>query len=517
MPGTDAYLRTVFKCYVKWDGTNWTDESAYFISASINANVADPRKGVAANGAGLYQTCSVQMANDSGRYSPENAAGAEYAYISANKGMGIPLRLVAYYYGETNYTVFQGYIDSIEIQAPTDPVATFSCVGGEYPLLEHKTTRTTDASTLQKDIFISDWIEILAAEGNITDTAIDDGYFRVPWVWMSDGDSLWGELQAAAAAEAGYVYVSAAGQLRFENLYHWLTDSTHATSRGILRESDYTGISRSYAQTETFNAVACPYKPRGAGARAKLFSLSEYWTVIAGGEKTFYIELKQPAIVIEQPIANEQYVAVTSGDIDVSSLLTITLTKRPQQVEVKVVNGSNQNATFRKFELWGTPLVGGKTSQIVAQVDSAIGNAATSTDLLKLRTMEQNDLIQSRQQAELLASVEADRVGVVTGAIKINGCPARPQWELGDRITVICSTEMIWFLDAGYNLDAGLTFYDAYSRDVFITGYTLKCGPGPAFEQDFEVIEAAAMYPYTAAEYFILGTDVPGNTKRLFY
>lgn len=500
MPGTDANLVAIFKCYIQWDKTNWIDQSAYFISGSLQANIADPRQGVAATGAGLYQTATVQMANDAGRYSPENAAGPYYASISANKGLSIPLRLKAYYTGETEYTVFEGYIDNIELAGPGDPVSTFNCIGGEYPLLEHKTTRTANASALQQDIFISTWIGYLATEANIASTSIDAGYFRVPYLWMSDGDTVWGEMQAAAAAEAGFVYVSAGGELRFENLYHWLTDSTHATSQGTLNEDDYTSLRRTYAQTETFNAVACPYKPRGAGARAKLFSLAEYWNVIALGEKTFYVELKQPALNIEQPVANEEYVVVTGGDIDISANVAITLTKRTQQVTVKVVNSSTQDATFRKFELWGTPLVGGKTSQVIVSVTtSALGDGSASADLLKLKTMAQNESVQSITQAELLATVEADRVGIVSGALTVSGVPARPQWELGDRITVASTT------------------FDTYSKDCFIVGLATKLGPGPLFEQDIDVIECTAMYPYTAAEYFILGTDAPGNTKRLFY
>lgn len=493
-------LQTVFECWVQWNGTDWSDQSAYFISAKLQADIADPSKGIAATGAGLYQTATVQVANDAGRYSPDNTGGPYYASISGCKGLGIPIKITGYYTAGGDELEFVGYIDNIELSSPTDPVATFYCVGGEYPLLEHKTTRTADASEMQKDVFISDWLEILATEANITDTAIDAGMFRVGYAWFSDGDSIWGEMQSAAAAEGGYLYVSTDGQLRFENLYHWLTDTTHATSQGTLNENDYTGISRTYSQGETFNAVACPYKPRGAGARARLFSLTEYWNVIAGGEKTFYVELKQPALNIEQPTANKEYVVVTGGDVDVSSKITITLTKRPQQVAVKVVNGSSQNATFRKFELWGTPLVGGKTSQIIIPVTTAaIGDGSDSGELLKLKTMGQNDMVQSITQAELLATVEADRVGIVSGAVTISGVPARPGWELGDRITVASTT------------------FDTYSRDCYIVGLSTSMGPGPVFEQEIKVIECAAMYPYAAADYFILGTDEPGNTKRLFY
>ncbi|MBU2425223.1 MAG: hypothetical protein KJ560_22115, partial [Gammaproteobacteria bacterium] len=243
----------------------------------------------------------------------------------------------------------------------------------------------------------------------------------------------------------------------------------------------------------------CPYKPRAAGAETKLFSLTERWTIAPDSAASFIIKLKQPTLQIKTPVQDVDYVIVTDGGENIGDDVSVALTTRAQEVTVTVTNSNTTyQATFRKFELRGSPLVGGKSSQVVAPVNSAIGNASTSTDLLKRKTLPDNDYIQTIEQATMIANLMADRAGNVLGVVTLTGVPCRFWYEPGDRV----------------NVENTLKGYD---KDIFITGINRQLGPGPVAEMTITGVEAAGFYPYTLSEYFVLGTDAPGVGKRLFY
>ena len=75
------------------------------------------------------------------------------------------------------------------------------------------------------------------------------------------------------------------------------------------------------------------------------------------------------------------------------------------------------------------------------------------------------------------------------------GLPAR---RLGSRITINDSETMSAARDA-YII--GIQW--AYAQ----TGYT----------QDLEAVDSAGVYKYTLAQYFVIGTDTLGSSKKVFY
>lgn len=486
----------------KWDGSIWTDESGNFVSATGQNDIASPRIGRAASGAGMVQQWSITLANHSARYSPTNASSPIYANIQSNKGMGVEVRISAGYRdsvnGDETLVQFLGVIDQPQLITNNDPMVTYQCIGLEYKLLENK-IRTT----LGQNVKVDDWITTILSTTDITDTDLDEGIFNIPYAW-ADNDAGWADIQRAAASESGYAYLSKEGQARFENAWHWLVDGDHATSVLSLDGGDYQSATLRYEQHEVFNSIESAYTPRAPGAREKLFELAEFWTISPGETRTFKARFRKPVLPpLETPIANESYIVVDDAGINRTEDVVIVIEAFGQEADVQVTNNNTTyEVFFRQFTLYGVGVISGGTQKYrLDNASSPIGDP-TSGGLVKRMELNGDQYAQTIEQAEFNASIMIDRASSPRLTIMVSGCPARPYLEIGDRITLDVSQQ-------------------GFSGDVFVTSIAWRLESNAGYFMDLTCVEADGFFRYGRSDYFIIGTDSiaagGGTSNRVFH
>ena len=495
--------QSVAAVYFLWDGATPTDETTNVMSLSISRMMSTPRAGQAAMGRGVAAEATITLHNPDGRYSPENSSSPLYGDIQNNKGMMVQVQIDLGYYdtggGDEVLRRFTGRIDRPVLAAPRAPTASFSLTGlQESRLMEHRSRIAT-----QKDQYVNQVIETLLDDANVAGGSqnLDDGFHRVPWAWIESED-IWRQVQALAAADAGFVYVDESGNVNFENVYHWLTDTDHATSVITLDESMYLSATLNYEQVQLYNSVRVNYQPRSAGAGTTLFKLAETWVVPPSTTKTFNVRLKSPAVYLDALISNDHYIAINAGGEDLSANAVITVTAFAGSADVQIQNTNTTYAIeFREFRLDGVPLVGGPSNYIEKDAaGSSIGDP-TASGIVKRLEMDENPFVQTPAQADMLAAIILDRSDDPRMTLALTGVPAIPYLQLGDRVTATVTTEGI------------------SAVDFFITGIQERYGPDPRYEMDLTLLEAASFYEYTAAQYFIIGTDAlsAGTSDRVFY
>lgn len=491
------YQYIVHRVYFKWDGTNWTDESGYLIDVSVQHDASSAIQGAGTAGDALSAGCDIKLSNANARFCPEYTGGALYSYIGANKGIGTEVKVELGFYDTVNgnevLRQFTGYVRNPVLAGPRDPVARIQGIGGEFKTFANKT-----GTVVYENLFVHQYLAILASNAGITSTSFDNGFFRIPYTWCADADDNFREGQRAAGSEMGYLFFDKAGVLTYWNAQHLATGTYQLASVETLDNSDYQAITYRYEDNEAYNSVICPYKPRGPGARAELFALAEEWRVGPGETETFTGTFRHPAKPVETPTANEGYVLVNDdGRYDMSSDCTVTFDFRAQNFDVTVVNShASYQAVFRKLVILGSPLLGGAVGKVTDEAaDSALGDP--SAGMVKCLTMQTNDYIQTWDQAAFCAAITKDRKKNPRLIAELTGVPMRPYLEIFDRITV---------QDSNTGLD----------RDMLITNLSIHAGAGFAL-MGLTCTPVSGLFGSDGDDYFRLGVDGLASTNKVFY
>ena len=93
-----AGMPSLCKVYVQWDGVNWTDESAYVVSASGRLEAVNTDQGLCAVGNSIADEAKVTLNNQTERFTPWYASGALYSYINNRSWLGLGIRVYLGYY-----------------------------------------------------------------------------------------------------------------------------------------------------------------------------------------------------------------------------------------------------------------------------------------------------------------------------------------------------------------------------------------------------------------------------------
>lgn len=204
---------------VKWDGANWTDETARMQEFAIERGYDENLSGVRAG------TLNLTMTDTTGRFNPANAASPLQPYIT------YPLREVSLRvtYSSTTYDLFTGYTRRHEAdpgrdarEARIDCVDAFLLLNGAIPLTA--TGATTGAAIAA----------ILTEVGFAGATDLDTGDTIT---YAADGQ------QSALAAiadllliERGFFFISGDGTAVYLDRY-WGNRSPYTSSQGTIASS----------------------------------------------------------------------------------------------------------------------------------------------------------------------------------------------------------------------------------------------------------------------------------------
>jgi hypothetical protein len=483
-PSFDTVRYPQSKLEIRWDGSNWTDESSFLIGHSGEMRIAAPGDDLV--GPGDIARASVTLWND-GRFSWRRTDGAYYDHIGGAAGLfGIHARLsVGFAVGgtvSTWYRVFTGVIYSWGEDTSARQVSLEMRDLGFLYVQERAST------VVYEDQRVDQWISTLATLVGITAVSIDASPYTIPYAWL-DEESVLSEMWSAGQADGGRLYFDVGGTLRFEQAAHWAS-GPHGTVAWTLDADDYQLPEPTVNVDELVTAVTVEVQPRAEGASDTVYTLDTPRLCPPGGTVEFDCLLSQAALSISDPVANTDYAIVSSGGVDLSGTCSMTLAKFAQRVGVTLVNNhANLQAHLTNLELTGVPLIGGPTLEIRRDVDSP------AIPFERIRGVSGNPYMQREDVAEALASMLRDRGAQLNPVYTLRGVPGIPQMALGDRVQFEDSHAMTG------------------TREGFVIGIRWTCEGG--YSQDIALVDATELFPYS--NYFIIGVTALGNHGRCWY
>lgn len=217
MAGVRLKGNTSYQLEIKWDGTNWTDETARLKSFAIRRGYGDDQTEVQAGELNLV------MADINGRYSPINTSSALYPNI------GYPLREVRLRetYASNTYYLFSGYtVRHASNPARDEREARIDCLDGMVLLEGVRPTIASSETTTGAAIGA-----ILTAAGFTGATDLDTGdAITFEADGTDDALSIIGDL---LQTERGFLFFSASGTATYLDR-SWTNRSPYNTSQATI-------------------------------------------------------------------------------------------------------------------------------------------------------------------------------------------------------------------------------------------------------------------------------------------
>lgn len=306
------------KVEIKWDGTTWTDETGYFISAKGNEKLQGDL------GEGIASTLDVEMDNTEERFTPDNSASALYGYLKPRTPIRISVVIGGY-----AYRMFTGYIKNIHPDTRTR-ICSFECFDNQV-LVYNKRANGIVYEDFRTDQLLNELAELADLDPNIYtfdigDTVVNFGYFEDRNVWPVMGE--------IAVAERGRVFFDRYGQIVFWNRsrLHNRRASFNITLEDWIKDLDY-----SVAEHEIKNAVIVKAMPRYSAGIQVVWSngnaefLDPYSDTLVyippNTAQNVFLDLEDPCTTFIVPVPTTDYVGNSaqdgSGD-DLTSDIEIT-------------------------------------------------------------------------------------------------------------------------------------------------------------------------------------------------
>jgi len=517
------------KLMVDWDMDGvYTDESSYLIQASGSMRLNNPADSIS-SGRGIADSASIVLDNASGRFSPLNTSSPITASIADGEAYHVPMYLsVSIDDSATFSRVFTGILkipSEIGATSRQHPQITLDCRSWDEAILQQRisTLATTFAGIYDdgknESEIIAQWLtdsgmtdgtefvsQEYAAAHSVTAT-LDPGFFNIPWAWLDEESAIVDCWQLAAAA-GGRFYCDPEGSFRYENAGHWIL-SPHDTIQAALTKADFVTLQPWYEDAELFKAVDVEIAPR------ELLDTSVVWhsdiveVIPPATTREIIAKYRQPVYALTTPVAVTDYVAITSGGVDLTSDVTITisaLNTYAQRLTLSVANANTSHAAnLVIFQIRGQAVDGARRISETRESTNSFWIQGARTNWARTgrtRNVRSNPYIQSTAQGAMLAEFLRDRYETPRLFFKISGVSGIADRRLGDRISitdadVMTASHEMFVFEIGWHL----------SRD--------------GFSQNYVGVDAADLYPYsdTTPGYFIIGTSTLDAvaSDRAFY
>ena len=493
-PDLEVVRPILHKLYVKWDGVNWTDESANVMEASGELRFSPPDDATLL-GQGDVGSATIKLSNTRYRYSKLAGSGNVQVWdeslrqaLTANRA-GIKGVEVKFYQGfmvgdpaAAEYVqIFQGVIyDWNEDSA----AKTF-----DLQLRDdgQKWMQTRVSTPLYKDLRLDQWMTVLADAAGIPadKRAIATSIYTAPWTWADD-ESATEELWDAGQADGGRVYWDQLGVTRFETLLHWVDKASVWT----FTADDFQNLAPAPRPDMLATEVLAQWQPRLLKEVGVVYSLDERKVIGPGETATWDARFSQPVWSLATQVVGQDYHFASSGGANMNDQAVIVLSnKMAQRATVSVTNKHGQLPMMvLHFQLQGVKLEGGPSQEITVQASTP--PLATKTT----RTMRGNPLIQSDAHARALATFLAERNSRVQPIWRLSGVAGVPQLELSDRVTFS---------------DARIAFAP---RDGHVMSISWRSGSD--FSQDVEVLDREYLFPHD--DYFVIGETALGGGRAWY-
>jgi hypothetical protein len=479
---------------VQWDGANWTDETSRVQTLAIRHEMLNSALGLPMLGQGLASDASVVLDNRDGRYSATLAGSV--AQVNRPDGIyRVPVRISLGYSGEMLRQFTGEIVSAPGGETPGRRTVTLQCQDYSFALQQIKHVTTVSANQ-RADQFIGTLLDAADAADALfaaaTTRALDKAICAIPYVW-SDDENLWEQLGLLAASEAGLIHFSKDAELRFWRQTAFLERADSTTSQVTLARSGAVELANDASWRNAYTKVEVESNPWLRGPITNLYEAEAELIVEPGQTITHWARLRYVAAEIIEPVSGVDYNAVSSGMMDLSGDLTVTLTAYAQQAKIELTNANASQAVYvLDLVLRGYPLIGEQADK--DEYEQTLAPAKVPGE--KVYAVSGNHFVQTKAQVALLGSRLRDllqrprRLYAWTGA----HCP----WiELGDRVTLQDSATGVneAMLVMGLEIGVGLTH-----QTMTLT-----------------LLPVANLYPH--GDYFVWGTSAyaDADSDRAYY
>ena len=399
-------IRTIgYRIEIQWDGTNWDDESDYFLTGEGNIQMNGKW------GEGMAAEADFELDNTTKRFLPENNASPLYSYLIPRKKIRFGVKIGSYY-----FRLFTGYIKAIEPNR-RQGIVNLHCFDNTVKVLNKPAPREAAYINKRGD----ELVKILAEAAGITSSEYDleisehvisAAFFGERYIWP-----LMGEI---ALSERGRVFFDYDGRLKYWNKSH--IQSQQNPIFILTRDNWIKNLEFSVEEQAIKNKVTVKARPRVSGGiqvvwdNGNIEILNQYSDTLvwipANDQQSSYIQIEDeigplPCTTWIQPIAYTDYTANTAIDgsgIDMTdSVKIITFTPYADTCFLQVQNFSDVPIYLTKFEVRANPLK-------IWDWIKVIKKDQTSIDLYDEQSIElENDFIDKESWANEIARVELAR------------------------------------------------------------------------------------------------------------
>jgi len=256
------------KVEVKWDGTNWVDETARCLGLSWDHALYESTNGLPVLGRGVLSTATLTMDNGDNRFSPDAAGSPMHAYISAGIYQ-MPIRISVGYSADL-LRQFTGTIESApEQESRAAKRVTFQCQGTGLTIAQKR-----HRSTLYTDQRVDQVIDTLLTAGGIADSALDVSMSQIPYAWLND-ESILAEISLLAQSDGAMIHFAVDGQFRFWRMSALLERADSVTPVITLTRGRCYRLQDAISWRDVYDGIVVEIAPRYQGALTTVYQAQE--------------------------------------------------------------------------------------------------------------------------------------------------------------------------------------------------------------------------------------------------
>lgn len=434
---------------VAWDGVNWTDESAHFLSARGKFGFSGREVRWLGLGLGNVGRATVELRNAHSRYSPDNPSASLYAYTASGGARNKPIRISACITGNSA-VLFTGYIRDLRERAAENRVI-LECEDLAALLSDLKLS-----SSLYCDITTGCYVETILQLAGLAASQyrVEKGYVMLPFAWMDD-EPVWQELGLVAEVEGGRVYIDSEGVLNFQDAAHTYFLSG---SYPVLTCSHFADLQPEYDWRSHYNVINVEYFGRDIGPHRVIYETPAAVVVHPGETQRIVARLDTPAVYVDIPQPNVDYYALSRGGMDISSQVTLSTSVYAQRVVLEWTNNSDFTAFISGIQLTGLPVTG-----IFAGVASASSASSVAKWGKLVWEFPENPYLQDVISAQYIADFLRDRLSTPQRIWTLRDLPGSLDFLPGKRVAVReertgasvvgIITDAEWKLGPGFSVD----------------------------------------------------------------
>lgn len=413
----------------KWNGTTWSDETSYLISATGALEYLPPNEAYV-SGKQISQQMQVRLFNEKGRFSLYND--------TARANLGLPASSPAAYGVECRVrvdvdssgweVVFHGYVKI--------PKEEFSSAEVVFTIWDKAQVARKIASSgmrtdkLEHEI-VEEWLNhagLVSPTDYITagstSSTIDYSTMILSHSWLDD-EQVWDEIVDIAQATGSRVYIGRDNRVHYEQPYHWALPYDYTPEELSLKS--FTEIEQEYDEKAFYDEVVVEYSPRVAGASEEvLWTMSDPLVIEPGETEEFEARLNNPALYVLSPEPDVSFTLTNLRGDEIPGMKP-TLEVYGQRVKVSIANTISEPIILMNFELLGQPLVGEPSEQYETEVP-------TASVYHRRLTVRANAYLQTLTHARSVGEFLAWWYSLDKKMFKVQGVRGVPDRDLGKRI-----------------------------------------------------------------------------------